>query len=203
MNSVITQKHIDRAMSYDQYLTLVKQLLDENRTTGNNQSPAMLEYTKLNAQRMRRLNKTIVLDDLLVEKLKSSFEPQIWLVVTEAWCGDAAQNIPLLAKMAEQSENIDLKLILRDEYPEVIDGYLTNGGRAIPKLISLTTQLEEIGSWGPRPQIAQQLVATYKANPDIDKKVFNEAVQGWYAKDKTKSMQQEFIMLLDKWLKKV
>ncbi len=198
MAQVITQEHIKQAMSYEQYIDLVHQLLSEDKTTGPNQSEEMIAYTRLNVQRMRRLNKTIILDDLLVEKLSNLTKPWIWLVLTEAWCGDAAQNIPVLAKMAGQTANIKLHLLLRDEHPEIMEAYLTDGGRSIPKLICLTPDLTEVGTWGPRPVAAQQIMAQYKTNPGIDKKVFIEAVQEWYAKDKTKSMQQEFVLQLEK-----
>lgn len=202
MSKVITQKHIDQAMSYEQYLQLTQDLLKENRTTGNNHSPAMLEYTRLNDRRMKRLNKTVVLDQLLVDKLKRIDTPWIWLVLTEAWCGDAAQNIPVLAKMAEQNDNIELKLILRDENPEVMDAYLTEGGRSIPKLVCLTPGLDEIGTWGPRPEPVQQMVREFKKEEDGDYKVFVEKVQLWYAKDKTMTMQTEMMPLLDEWMAK-
>jgi hypothetical protein len=189
-------------MTYEQYLQLTEALLKENRTTGNNHSPAMIEYTRLNDRRMKRLNKTVVLDHLLVEKIKSINTPWIWLVLTEAWCGDAAQNIPVLAKMAEQNDNIALKLILRDENPEVMDAYLTEGGRSIPKLVCLTPELDEIGTWGPRPEPVQQMVREFKKEEDGDYKVFVEKVQLWYAKDKTMTMQSEIMPLLDQWIAK-
>lgn len=202
MKSIIQEKHIARAMTYEQFLRLNEQLLLENRTTGANQSPAMLEYTRLNDRRMRRLNKTLKLEPLLVEKLKSIDTPWVWLVLTEAWCGDAAQNIPVLAKMAEQNKNINLRLILRDENLDVMDAYLTNGGRSIPKLICLTPELEEIGSWGPRPEPVQQMVLDFKKEENGDYQVFVEKVQLWYARDKALSFQQEMLPLLDAWIAK-
>lgn len=202
MSQVITPKHIEKAMNYEQYLQLTEQLLQENRTTGDNHSPAMIEYTRLNDRRMKRLNKTVVLDQLVMDRLNTLNKPWIWLILTEAWCGDAAQNIPVLAKMAEQNENIELKLILRDENPEVMDAYLTEGGRSIPKMICLTPELEEIGTWGPRPEPVQQMVRDFKKEENSDYKVFLEKVQLWYARDKTMTMQAEMIPLLDEWIAK-
>jgi len=202
MSKAITQKHIEKAMSYEQYLQLTEQLLAENRTTGNNHSPAMIEYTRLNERRMKRLNKTVVLDQFIIDKLNSLDKPWTWLVLTEAWCGDAAQNIPVLAKMAAQNENIELKLILRDENPEVMDAYLTEGGRSIPKMVCLTPALDEIGTWGPRPEPVQQMVRDFKKEKDGDYKAFSEKVQLWYARDKTMTMQTEMMPILDEWIAK-
>lgn len=202
MNRVITQKHIDKSMSYEQYRQLTQQLLSENRTTGNNHSPAMIEYTRMNDRRMKRLDKTTVLEPGIIEKLDRLDKPWIWLVLTEAWCGDAAQNIPVLAKMTEHNKKIKMRLILRDENPEVMDTYLTEGGRSIPKLICLTPDLEEIGTWGPRPEPVQQMVREFKEEPDGDYKVFAEKVQLWYARDKTLTMQNEMVPLLGEWISK-
>ncbi len=202
MNKIITQQHIEKSISYMQYLQLIEQLLQDNQTTGNNHSPAMIDYTRMNQHRMKRLDKTTVLGQLLVDKLQNVNKPWIWLVLTEAWCGDAAQNLPVLAKMAEQNKNISMRIILRDENPEVMDAYLTEGGRSIPKLICLTPELEEIGTWGPRPEPVQQMIRDFKKEPDGDYKVFTEKVQLWYAKDKTMTMQAEMIPQLDEWISK-
>jgi len=199
MNKVISQEHIEKALSYEEYVQLTEELLSRNKTTGDNHSPAMVEYTRLNDRRMKRVNKTTRLQDSLVEKLKSVDQPWIWLVLTEAWCGDAAQNIPVLAQMAQQNDHIDLKLILRDENPEVMDAYLTEGGRSIPKMICLTPTLEEVGTWGPRPEPVQQMVRDFKKEENGDYKIFSEKVQLWYAKDKTMTLQSEMEFLLDKW----
>lgn len=200
MSKIIKQEHIEKALSYQQFISLSERLLQENRTTGANQSQAMIEYTRLNDRRMKRLNKTLNLETPLVEKLKGISTPWIWLVLTEAWCGDGAQNIPVLAKMADQNENISLKVLLRDENLDIMDNYLTNGGRSIPKMICLTPDLEEIGTWGPRPKPVLQMVADFKKIPDGDYKAFAEKVQLWYARDKAQAIQAELTDLLDEWI---
>ncbi len=121
-------------------------------------------------------------------------------MLTEAWCGDAAQIIPLMAKVADASPLITLKLLLRDEYPEVIDAYLTNGSRSIPKLICLTEDLKEVGTWGPRPAEAQQLMNDFKQqHPDEDYQALAKEMQLWYARDRTRAIQKEFVKLLTEW----
>ena len=163
--TVITSEHLAKAMTYTQYRELIDTLLAENKTTGTNHSEAMVEYTRMNAQRMRRVEKTTVLDDELVDLMLSVQNKMIWVILTEAWCGDAAQTVPALVKIADASPLIDVKLMLRDEHPEVMDAYLTNGGRSIPKLIVLDAEtMEELGTWGPRPAPAQQLFLDMKAD---------------------------------------
>jgi hypothetical protein len=91
-----------------------------------------------------------------------------------------------------------VKLILRDENLEIMDAYLTNGGRSIPKLIAFNSETqEELFTWGPRPQNAQELFMDFKTNPNGRTYAdFSIEMQKWYAKDRTKSLQDEFVELL-------
>lgn len=197
---VITPDIIDQAMSYDEYRSMIDRLLDEGKTTGTNHSEAMIDYTKMNVQRMSRLDKRANLSDSLKEKLKNLDRKLIWVVLTEAWCGDAAQNVPVIAKMAEQSENVELKLILRDENLDIMDEYLTNGGRSIPKLVCLEAEsLEEVGTWGPRPELAQKKAMEWKNDPDISKEEWAKKLHKWYANNRTQEIQSEFEELLENW----
>ncbi|WP_299702956.1 thioredoxin family protein [uncultured Pontibacter sp.] len=198
-NTVITSEHLAKAMTYTQYRELIDTLLAENKTTGTNHSEAMVEYTRMNAQRMRRVEKTTVLDNELVDLMLSVQNKMIWVILTEAWCGDAAQTVPALVKIADASPLIEVKLLLRDENPEVMDAYLTNGGRSIPKLIVLDADtLEEIGTWGPRPEPAQQLFMDLKAQ-EAPYKEFVEKLHGWYGKDRSQTLLQEFKSLIRDW----
>jgi hypothetical protein len=129
--------YILKGMTYDVYLDLLKDLLSEGKTTGPNQDPGLFEYAKLNIQRMERIYKTLVVTEQLADKVKAINEKQTWICITEGWCGDAAQSLPLFARLAELNSNITLKLVLRDENLELMDRHLTNGGRAIPIVIAL------------------------------------------------------------------
>ena len=190
-------------MTYDAYRQLTDELLAQGKTTGENHSDAMIHYTQLNVARMNRLDKTTRLLEATREQLQHVNRPMIWLTLTEAWCGDAAQIIPVLQKIAEASELVELRLILRDEHPEIMNAFLTNGGRSIPKVILLDAQtLDVLGSWGPRPAVVQEMVMAARADMEAltDKEAKKEryqeltaAAQKWYAKDKTQSIQEEFL----------
>ncbi|MFN3917172.1 MAG: thioredoxin family protein [Flavobacteriales bacterium] len=184
--------------NYQEYLKLMEKLVAENKTTGSVQTQELADYTKMNLQRMNRLNKTIILHGDLIHKANAIQQAQTWIVITETWCGDAAQNIPVIAHLAGANPKIELKLLLRDEHPEVMENYLTNGGKSIPKLIAFDNESgKELFVWGPRPESAQKLVLNYK---NSDKKIpyneFVKQVQLWYAKDATRSLQNELINLL-------
>lgn len=201
MQQLIDREVINNAMNYKQYRNMIQELLSENKTTGTNQDDEMVEYTRMNEQRMRRLDKQISINDSLKKKLSNVEDSWLWLVITEGWCGDAAQNVPVIAKMADASDQIDLKLILRDEHTDIIDNYLTNGGRSIPILVCLDAEtLNEVGSWGPRPGNLQQQAMQWKDNPELSKEEWGEKLHKWYAKNKGQQIQSDFEDLITKWM---
>ncbi len=204
MSNVIQQQHLEAGLSYSAYRQLIDSLLTHGKTTGPNQSESYIKYTELNVRRMRRVDKTTKLQPELVEQLEKVKQPWTWVVLTEGWCGDAAQSIPVLAQMAAVSPNIQLKLLLRDEHPEVMDAYLTNGGRSIPKLICLSAKLETLGTWGPRPDEAQQLFDEFKeryGNKFRDHySEWSEQLQLWYTRNRTQAIQEEFMRKIASWL---
>lgn len=187
-----------KGIDYQSYRSLIKSLLLENKTTGTNHSEAMINYTNMNDRRMDRWDKKIVLDSELKDNLQSIQKSMKWLVITEAWCGDAAQNIPFIAKIAKDNNNIDLRLIMRDEYPELMNNYLTNGARSIPILIMMDTDFQDLAVWGPRPKQVQNMVMEAKENPDLDQAKFVEKVHKWYAVDKNKGISEEIQVLIKK-----
>lgn len=192
--------YVNKAINYKEYVDLLDGLMAEGKTTGTNQSEDYLNYAKLNLARIHRLNKTATLTSELksaLQKVKSKF---IFLVLTEGWCGDAAQNIPTLHLIEEECKNIELKLILRDENLDLMDRYLTNGGRSIPKLICLEKEsLKELFTWGPRPEAVQQTVLELKEK-QVSLMEKAEIVHKWYAVDKTLSLQSELKVLVEKYL---
>lgn len=197
---VINPEIIEEAWSYDSYRQMIDSLLSEGKTTGRNHSGVMIQYTKMNVHRMNRLDNHTGLSEKLAEKLQEVQEPWVWLVLTEAWCGDAAQNVPIIAKMADENPNITLRFLLRDEHPDIMDQYLTNGGRSIPKLICLNANtLEEIGTWGPRPAVLQDKAMAWKDDPSIGKEEWVEKLHKWYADDKARTLQSDFEALIEEW----
>lgn len=186
------------SMTYDEYFSLVTQLVEEGKTTGQNQSEDFVKYTYLNRHRMNRLNKTTVLSEDLQHAVKAIDQKTTWLVLSEAWCGDTAQNLPVIHHIAQLNPLIELKIILRDEHLDIMDELLTNGGRSIPKLVAFDGDLNELYTWGPRPTVVQEMVNAYKALPE-PKQPYSEIVeevQKWYAQDATHSLQSEFYQLL-------
>lgn len=181
-------------MSYANYRQLIDSLLQQGKTTGPDQSEKMLGYARLNQQRMQRIEKQLsVLPELLDAVSKTNVE-QTWVVLTEGWCGDAAQNLPLIARVAEASPYITFRVLLRDEHPAVMDQYLYNGTRSIPRVI-LFKQGLEVAVWGPRPAPAQEIVDEGKRTQRPHDE-WSKELHAWYGRDKTQTLQREWANLI-------
>ncbi|WP_338375793.1 thioredoxin family protein [uncultured Flavobacterium sp.] len=195
MNTNIKEA-LTRSFSYQEYRSLVSALILEGKSTGNIQSDDLLHYSELNESRMNRLEKTIKITDEVLAKINQLETKVTWLVIAEGWCGDAAQILPIIYKMAELSENIDLKIVLRDENEALMNDFLTNGGKAIPKLIILDEENNVIGDFGPRPEPARKLIADYKAANGVVDEPIKIELQKWYLHDKGVSTQNEIMQLM-------
>jgi len=196
MKSILTNS-LQNSITYSAYRTLVSQLLAEGKSTGPNQSEDLTNYSKLNDRRMQRLDKTIKIDEETSTFIQNIDQQQTWLVITEGWCGDAAQNVPVINKLAELNAKINLRLVLRDENLALMDQFLTNGGRSIPKLIALDSDHSVLFTWGPRPSTATQMVVDYKNEHGALDAAFKQDLQVWYNKDKGQTLQADFKALLE------
>lgn len=190
-------KALFNSYTYLEYKKIVSDLLSEGKSTGNEQSEDLLQYSTLNEIRLRRLDKTIVVPELIKDQLKELEKEYIWLVIAEGWCGDAAQILPILNKMAAESDNIDLKIVFRDLNDDLMNQFLTNGGRAIPKLLIIDKELGKVCKhWGPRPKGATDLIKNYKEQFGIIDEEAKTQLQLWYLHDKGFSVQNEVVEMM-------
>jgi hypothetical protein len=195
-NPTIEPVYFQKATSYEEYTALFDNLVATGRTTGPDQSEPMIHYTQLNQQRMHRWEKTIQLLPLAETAIQSVTVAQTWLVLTEAWCGDAAHTIPVIHALAKLNPLITLRFLFRDENPELMDRYLTNGiSRSIPKLIAFDTVThEELFTWGPRPAPLQAIFLKMREE-GVEYHATKEELQRWYNKDRGMTTQQEMAAL--------
>lgn len=183
--------------TYVDYRQTVNELLEKGLSSGDVQSDELYDYSKLNIQRMDRLDKTMVVSEENIEKLLQLQSEYIWLVIAEGWCGDAAQIVPIIHKMANISPKIKLKIIFRDQHLAVMDAFLTNGARSIPKLVVLDKSTHEVkGTWGPRPKSASDLIISYKQQYGVIDDTAKKELHLWYTRDKGLSTQQEILQLM-------
>lgn len=190
----IIENSLRKSISYQEYYDLIQEYAKDKKTSGE-PTDIKINFTKLNASRMRRLTKTIKLTE---EELVtfSKMQKQTWLVLSESWCGDAAQTLPVMNKIAEASDKIDIKIVFRDENLDLMNHFLTNGGQAIPKVIILNDNNEVLNTWGSRSKAATKLVEDYKKEHGRLDDEFKKELQVWYNKDKGKSIIEDFKALV-------
>lgn len=192
MAKEIIQSALEKSQAYAEYRELLERLFEVGKHTGEVQQESFLKYTELNLTRLRKWEKRFELQidtKQLFENLSTS---ETWLVITEGWCGDAAHSMPVMQKMAESSnDRISLRVVLRDENPELMDQFLTNGARSIPKLIRLQSDdLSVLGTWGSAPEEVKNLKKQMKAAGEEGAEI-SKAVQLWYARNRGKSIEAE------------
>jgi Thioredoxin len=176
--------------SYDEYKAMIEALHSEGKVTGVVQSESLLEYSKLNMHRMQRWDKTFIPSAELVRSVVAIDKPLHWIIITEGWCGDAAQQIPVIEKLAELNPMIQTRYILRDENPETMDLFLTNGSKSIPVWICTDQHWNLLWKWGPRTVAASEMLQSMKEK-GVDESTLKQELHTWYARNKHESFQQE------------
>jgi hypothetical protein len=196
INDIIS-KSLKKGMSYSDYRNLVSNLVEEKSTTGNEKTEVLANYTQLNDRRMKRWDKTVKISEAIKRKVADFNKKVTWLVISESWCGDAAHIMPVINKVTEGNDNIDYKVVLRDENVALMNQFLTNGGQSIPKLIIIDNETNEVlNTFGPRPTVVTDMVNDYKTEHGQLTPEFKEDLQRWYNKDKGQSTVKDLVALL-------
>jgi hypothetical protein len=186
-----------KTYSWQAYNELMIAILNHSTPPPPYDQAAYLDYLGLNHARQKRWFKTAKIQKGLIEKIKQINQPQQWILITEPWCGDAAHSNPFIVLLAGLNSLIDLKIVLRDESPVLIENYLTNGGKAIPILIIRDEANNDLAVWGPRPAPCQKIFLELKRS----KASFDEqkvTLQNWYNQDRGQTLQQEILELISK-----
>jgi len=118
------------------------------------------------------------------------------LVLTEDWCGDAVNTLPVLAAISNRARNLDLRILSRDANPDLMDAHLTGRSRSIPLVIVLDSQYVERAWWGPRPAPLQGWVVD--AGRALTPEERYRAVRQWYARDRGTTTLTELLATLRK-----
>lgn len=197
----ISESVLATALSFERYMQLTRDIVDEKiARTGLYAADNTFRYTRSNLERMNKVLQNITLNQKLYNSLSDLKEEWVWVVISEPWCGDASWGVPALAIIASASDKIDFRILLRDTNPEIIKAYQTAGSDSIPKLICIRkSNWQELGTWGPRPQVLHQQVMDRKNSPGFDYKESVRAIHAWYDADMTKTTQDEMIDLVKAW----
>lgn len=190
-------QRILHGLTYKEFMEIsVKKIEETNDEMLNEDEKKLYNFSKLNLHRINRIEKTYNVSDQICEQITKITEPQTWMVLTEDWCGDSAQNLPYIAKISECNKNITLRILQRDKNLDIMDQYLTNdNSRSIPKLVAFDKDGIELFQWGPRPAEAQQLVIDLKAS-GMPKNEYTEKLHLWYGRNRGKNIENEFVDLL-------
>lgn len=180
----------NNSFSFSEFIQNIETKVNKDTTDYKNEHE---KYVKINLQRMKRILKIYKPNDQITKIIKSIKNKQYWVVITEDWCGDSAQSLPYLYFITKLNTLIDIKIIYRDENPEIIDMYLTNGSRSIPKLIVFDHNFNELFQWGPRPSLGQNLVNELKGK-GISKEQSLKELQIWYNKNKGEELEKEIFL---------
>ena len=193
----IVQSSLERSVSYDSYVEMVNHYVLTDSTSGDNKSEALVEVTKLNDRRMKRWNKTLKVSDEVIKYVENFDKPVTWLVITESWCGDAAHVLPVINKVSSLSSKINMRVVFRDENPELMNNFLTNGARSVPILIMIDDGTGNVlKTYGSRPEILASMVREFKEMHGFITAEFKEEIQKWYNKDKGQTIADELCSLL-------
>ncbi|HEX8349729.1 MAG TPA: thioredoxin family protein [Hymenobacter sp.] len=199
--SALPRSVFAEALTYPAFQALVTRLAHEHRTSGPEQHPFLIQTTQQN-QAVLDADHGLPLLPELVALLRQVPNRWFWAVLGEAWCGDTAHQVQLLAHLASESENqVELRILLRSEHPDVMAAYQTNGKDSIPKLVCLEADtMQTLGTWGPRPAAAQQLAEQLHANKELHATQVSQQMNEWYNADQGQSFQRELLPLVAEWV---
>ena len=196
MKTEIKNKIQNNSLTYKQYIDLThKEIENTDVDSLNDAEKTLFEYKKLNLQRSSRIEKYYSVNDELKSIFQNIKQIQNWVIITENWCGDSAQTLPYIAAFTKINPLINFKIILRDSNLDIMDQYLTNGTRSIPKLIAFDENWNKLFEWGPRPKVAKDLMEQMKKE-GLSKTEKYEKLHLWYGRNRGKDIEQEFKEIL-------
>ncbi|MCO6564243.1 MAG: thioredoxin family protein [Apibacter sp.] len=198
VNSIKLENYWDKGVSYAEYKDIIEIQAKEGILSENADIKKLAEYTRLNLSRINRNDKSIVLEESIISSLKKISHRIHILVISEGWCGDAAQIVPVINKISEVSEKLEMRIFFRDQDELLINHYLTNGGKAIPIVIFIDAETsKEITHWGPRPKPCAPFLKKYKTDPEnYTHDDFAKDIQGFYNRDKGRTISQELVEMI-------
>ncbi|WP_151086781.1 thioredoxin family protein [Hymenobacter baengnokdamensis] len=194
---VLTADQLATGLSYPAYRQQIAEALAQ--ANPDPQQAKMLPHYREGADRMDRVAPTVAVLPELQAAVNRLTQHYLWAIITEGWCGDASQTVPVFEAIAQASGgHLETRYFLRDSHPDLIDRYLTNGGRAIPIAIFLRADsLTEAGVWGPRPAPLQTIMQELKARDTPFKEIVTQ-VHAWYDQDAARTTQHELLPLIQR-----
>lgn len=196
MSQELIKNAFSKGLTFEDFLKKTDEYVNGTDTTSlTEEEKFYYDYTKLNLQRMKRVMKTHAVPGEVADKLNRVTGRQYWMIITENWCGDSAQSSPEFYKMSLLNENIELKVVERDTFPEVMDLYLTNGKKSIPIVVAFDSDWNQLWKWGARPAALQTQMDEWVAT-GAPKEEWIEKIHLWYGKNRGEELYKEVNSLL-------
>jgi len=148
------------------------------------------EQMKLHALHERRAE----IADEAVEAVRSAMIDHV-LAITEPWCGDSLAIFPVVSALFRRAGS-EVHVILRDEHTDLIDQFLTRGGRAIPIVLALDEGYQMRFRWGPRPAPAQQMLEEHRESVEagrVKKAEVHKRIRSFYGRDRGRTIVAEIL----------
>ena len=191
-----TKEKINDLLNIDQYQSFFEKVATKEVIEAPYDDEFYFNYTEANFKRRASVAKKVELNKKLYNELDNTTSAWTWVLITEPWCGDASFIQPIIEAICLAGE-IDLKIALRDKQEDIMNAYLTNGGKSIPKLVVLDKDLKELFTWGPRPvELQKEIQNLLKNNGTTDEKL--KLAHQWYRKYGNEAVQQELLDLIKK-----
>jgi len=155
MPDFFDERRPHNGLSTDEYREIWKEKKDRGAgPDADKEERKLIHYLNYNWERQAQVHEAYEPSSELKTALDGLPEPQIWMVLTEPWCGDSAFLLPVITEAAASTDAVTLRILLRDDNLDIMDQYLTDGSRSIPKLVVFSESGEEQFTWGPRPETA-------------------------------------------------
>ncbi|HMB89858.1 MAG TPA: thioredoxin family protein [Rhodothermales bacterium] len=179
MNSFFANRRPHEGLTYEAYRAQWLRTTQQPLTGLDRVARKYVFYSRYNWERAERVHAAYAVSARLRKAIAHITQPNIWMVLTEDWCVDSAFSLPVIVEAARLNPHIDVRMLLRDKNLDIMDQYLTNGGRSIPKLVAFAQDGTELFTWGPRPAAAQQVRAELIAS-GLNGAQVSAALVTWY-----------------------
>lgn len=118
------------------------------------------------------------------------------MALNEDWCGDSVNILPYVSRLADSHPGIELRILGRDDNPDLMSAHLTGTSKSIPVVIVFDEEFNEIGWWGPRPNDLQAWVVDEGlALPKPDR---YRLIRAWYARDRGAAIASEILSIIER-----
>jgi hypothetical protein len=194
MSNVVQDGRLQKGLTYAEYLVSWRESVLASMADLDKEARKRLYYARYNIERHDAARESYRPSDALLTAGSGVMEPQIWLLLTEDWCADSAFALPVIAAAADAA-SAELRILRRDEHPDVMDAYLSDGARSIPMLVAFSMSGDELFRWGSRPKALVARRADWAAEGKSKGELIAAAVE-WYASGNLVEIDAELADLL-------